>query len=619
VSPAVKKRTNRTPKKRPSKVDQREMQALAKDVDAAKFVLDLLGRSDIDVTESVVSGEVVRTIEGASTVTLTVRDSERALISDTTGRGAVNARSALTDSEGELRTVDVQLDGLWFRLTKLSKSGNDLTLTLEDRAVARLRSKKGPRKARSRAKVTRAQYILSLVRSLKGGRIPVKIHALRKKQPIKGRSRKDRKDKRDEDRRAGFDEGEKVEGVNAKQLRRIETCMEEVESISGVTERVLLAMLVAGFGETEWGENLGSRGTTFQTTQLRESQLASQARHFMIGGKGFLEGGAIKYARDNPKASIGQIASKVEISDAGASHYDKHRGRARRVLKAWGGAGGSSTSFKRYEYKVNKGETYWDAIQRMAGEVHWRAFMSGKTFRYISEEELFRSRARYRINEDDPSIQDISWDWDYRKKVAKLSVACRLGAWEAPPGTVIVVEEQGPASGRWLVETVTRDLFSPAATITLKKPMGELPEPRPEEAGGDDSSSTDLYDICKRFSGPYKYGGGHGPQLSSIDFSDGLDCSSSTSKALKEAGLFSASVSWVSGQFASSYGKAGKGKEFTVWANSGHVYIEFHGEHDGWRFDTSARSDDKPDERGPRLRKGRRSSAGFTARHRGEG
>lgn len=54
-----------------------------------------------------------------------------------------------------------------------------------------------------------------------------------------------------------------------------------------------------------------------------------------------------------------------------------------------------------------------------------------------------------------------------------------------------------------------------------------------------------------------------------------LDCSSSTSWVLHRAGMFPHRDSWVSGQFASSWGQPGEGKKMTVWAHSGHVYIEF--------------------------------------------
>jgi hypothetical protein len=74
---------------------------------------------------------------------------------------------------------------------------------------------------------------------------------------------------------------------------------------------------------------------------------------------------------------------------------------------------------------------------------------------------------------------------------------------------------------------------------------------------------------------PYKWGGGHGRFLD-----NGYDCSGSVSFALYAAGL-------IGGPEVASglmhWGKPGKGKWITVYANAGHTYMEVA----GIRFDTS--------------------------------
>ncbi len=467
-----------------------ELAGLSDDVEIARFLLDVLGKADdFDIADSIIAGEVTRTIQGASQVTITVHDKERKILQS----------GILQDSDGELRAVDVRLDGMDFRVVAINKQTDDLVLTFEDVDVARLRAKMGPRKAASRAKVTRAQYVLTLVRSVKARRIPVVIHELKKKQPIAApnesqtrrlKKAKDRDAERDATRGSGFDSNTKIQGVTKGQLENIAVFLEESELLSA-PERAQLAGLVAGFGESNWSKAAknGNHVGVFQSNQIPASDLRGQSHYFLIGGRSFRAGGAIKAAKDNPNWTVGRIASHVEISDASGAHYDKHRGTARKVLDAWSGGSGSATSsranstyYKRYEFKVEKKENYWDAIQRLAKQVEWRAFMSGGTFYFISETDLFKSRGRYRFSELSDGIVNIDFSQDVRKKIDKATVTARIHRWAVPPGTVVIIDDLGTGSGRWLVETIRRNLFSAEATIELKKPTLKRKEPRSEIA-----------------------------------------------------------------------------------------------------------------------------------------
>jgi peptidoglycan hydrolase-like protein with peptidoglycan-binding domain len=97
---------------------------------------------------------------------------------------------------------------------------------------------------------------------------------------------------------------------------------------------------------------------------------------------------------------------------------------------------------------------------------------------------------------------------------------------------------------------------------------------------------------------PYRYGGGHG------SFNDsGYDCSGSVSYALHGGGLLRSPLDSTGFM---SYGRPGRGRHITIYANAGHAYMVV----DGRRFDTSARS-----ETGSRWTRTMRSSAGYVARH----
>ena len=116
---------------------------------------------------------------------------------------------------------------------------------------------------------------------------------------------------------------------------------------------------------------------------------------------------------------------------------------------------------------------------------------------------------------------------------------------------------------------------------------------------------------------PYVYGGGHdiyekGVSASRVDLDKGYDCSGTVSFALFGGRFLKSPLD--SGSFL-KWGRKGKGRWITVYTNPGHAYVVIG----GLRLDTSGGDRLAPEEarsgRGPRWRKYRRSSAGFTARH----
>jgi hypothetical protein len=72
----------------------------------------------------------------------------------------------------------------------------------------------------------------------------------------------------------------------------------------------------------------------------------------------------------------------------------------------------------------------------------------------------------------------------------------------------------------------------------------------------------------------YLYGGAHGTPLNELEAA--YDCSSSTSYALHGAGIFTPNYAYVSGQFE-TWGKPGPGQWISIYANSGHVFMEVAG------------------------------------------
>jgi hypothetical protein len=154
---------------------------------------------DLDFKGAVESIKIDRTIEGASTVTVILRDPNGRIFSRQANRvrgslkGKYKKRPKDVDEAWEPidipnligRAVELELDNVIFRLTKVSydHKAEQLTLLFEDRIVYWLRKKRGQKHA-SRSQVTRAEFILALLREVKEEKVPFICPALHDKQKI---------------------------------------------------------------------------------------------------------------------------------------------------------------------------------------------------------------------------------------------------------------------------------------------------------------------------------------------------------------------------------------------------------------------------------------------------
>src|SRR5436190_8961520 len=162
------------------KPEEIQQELMGDDLDLEKMVVYLKSKILFDTTDRIIDVQVERSIDAASTITVTLNDYDRTILRS----GALNAR------------LDVKLDGMWFRLVKVSRSAGSDTLELqfEQREIAILRSypKQGAKhngvRFVHRDKVTRAQFILSLIREVKELDIPVVMPHLRQAQVIEKES-----------------------------------------------------------------------------------------------------------------------------------------------------------------------------------------------------------------------------------------------------------------------------------------------------------------------------------------------------------------------------------------------------------------------------------------------
>lgn len=283
------------------------------------------------------------------------------------------------------------------------------------------------------------------------------------------------------------------------QQRNMEQVISTASAAPGASKRAILACLAAVITETA-GRNLPyGPGDAEGILQVLKSMhpdvdpmnIDQCVTKFMT--KGFTgAGSAIAVARQNPQMSIGVLAQTIQAS-AYPDGYKPWVKEARAWYEAFSGGflpSGNQEYTKQFQYYRDKNESNWDCIQRLAGDVQWRAFFVGKAMYFMSETLLFQRRVRYTLKKGDPSVIELEYDMDWGKPVNEVTLTVTLERWGAPPGAVIMIAGWGPPDGRWLITDVERDWFSPIATVTLKQPQQPLVEKREDKVSYTSGGNT---------------------------------------------------------------------------------------------------------------------------------
>lgn len=413
-----------------------------------------------------------RTIDGSSTVTLTLHDVERRLY-----RSGILAKG-----------TQLTINGLRFVLVRPEKSGDSFSLVFEDATIWRLRQITKRRKATRTAKLTRAQFILAALRAELKPMPAVFIPELDRKLPVKA-----------------------TEGGGSAQ---------PYEFTLG---RAAQQETTAGAGET------AASGEALPATPAADA------------------------------AGIPAVGGDAEASGDAANPAEP---------------GG--------------GDDWWTGIQRLAEEIQWRAFVVGGVFYLASDAALMRHARRWIISEATRGVDSIDWSIDEGIAASTATVHAQAERWAAPPGSVVSVRNEGPASGLWIVQSIRRPLSSVQTEITLVRPREELPEPAAQtvqSAPVGVSLGADVPEAVQRCwqraaeiaakGQPYAWGGGHG----SLNSPGPFDCSGFVSNVLGAGGLISSTMSTAG---LISWGEAGMGQFMTVWvketgvARESHTFIQWH-------------------------------------------
>jgi hypothetical protein len=623
--------------------------ATTSDVDVGAVMLQVAGNKlgRLRVDQRLTDGRLERTMDGASTLTLTVDDTDRALLA-----------AGVFDKQ-----IDLQLLGEWWRLVQVAKQGDTLTLTFEDRAVAYLRQNTKPRKA-ARSKMTRAQFALSLVREVKaGGGIKFVCPDLTVKQPIGTSSQKvtaAAKAAPAGGQGIAADAKVTVKHVPAtsEQRKNAERALDVAASVNA-GPRATLALIQActqessirnlSYGDASSTGILQVLASTGQSMGIDPRDVEACCNAFLT--RGFWgKGSAITLAAKNPSWSTGQVAQYTQGS-AYPHAYDQWQTEAQKWLDAYGGvAGGGGGSFSTtttVPYQFQRGgtagaaEDSWTCLQRLASEVGWRCFIVEGACYFVSETTLATAKPRATLSELTLGVDTIDFDVDNGKATSEATVTARIVRLGFPPGSVVVLDDVGPANGRWLVHTVARGVFDAQGTITLKRVTEPLPEPAASTTttstgssqlgfGGAAGLGTATPDVDRAYQAakaidakryPYVWGGGHAhcgtpDRGTGRDPGIGFDCSGSTCAVLATAGMgyTLGGPADVSGTIAARWGAAGEGQYLTVWANAIHVWMEFKTSAGDQHFGTGDWGSDTGTG-GPAFQARMHTKDGFTPRH----
>lgn len=506
-----------------------QLQGMSSEIDLATFNLQMRTKAGINIVEAISDAEIDRTIEGASTLTVTVQDDNQRTI----------------QLSGKLgRKVDVEIDGLFFTLVGVTKTGRVLNLKFEEREINVLRYY-GKYLQRSRDNVTRAQFVLLMLKEVKEIPLRYVIPELTKKQAIsdiqpnqilvnaQGTPLVKKDTSVDQTQRppgifAPAAGGLTVKGQPAtvEQLTNANTIL-QTGTRMGARRKVLVCSIMTAIDESTIHNLTGGDRDSVGIFQQRASQGWPATRDIPTDAAAFFQR-AIQYDAVQPTLSYNDLCQAVQHSGTPTA-YGQYQAEAEAFVNNFGVSGGDNSDvtvaatnnnqqptaqipksdvstgyfFTRGNISTDTSgqtlltkENSWQCITRLASEVNWRAFCVSGAIYFISDEDLFASAPFMNISEDDEGIDTIDYDFDEGKRVATVTVTCHLARWSAPPGSTVQIHSMGPIlDGKWLVNEVSRSLYQSEATITLKKPQPVLPEPTTGSAGTSGNATAAIGDV----------------------------------------------------------------------------------------------------------------------------
>jgi hypothetical protein len=465
--------------------------------------------------------QIESTLEGAPTVTITLRDPDGLVFARRLGHARKRKRSrragpvqvdegwdAILPPDVLGRPMQVDLDGVTYQLVKATyaRGSGELGLTFEHELVYLLKRHRGPKRA-PRSKSTRAQFILALVREVapevRRRQYRFVCPELNVRQPIdKGQRQRTPGTARTTATSSGGAGGSSLDRVYPKHAageHGVRFTPEQVRACAaagGFWGQELTAMEQIAHGESDYHPGVVSSDQGFGLWQMTPRVWGAEAKGWLVelGGMRALTNPIVnaKLAHrlyvDAGKTFSPWYGTRYLTVGAGPGNGKPSRASCRELGETVSSGGlneGTSSSrtvteTKSYQFKREAKESSWAAIQRLAGEVKWHAYLVGNSLYYASEEALYGRRPRYEIGPDHDAVVDLSYDVDWGKTVSEASLTVALARWDAPPGSVVRLEGFGPPDGRWLIASTSRDYFAPTAEVKLIQPAKAALEPAAE-------------------------------------------------------------------------------------------------------------------------------------------
>ncbi len=461
--------------------------------DADPDVLTFVNRRG-EIKVPIATAKLERTIEGASSLTVTIHDPALSFL---------NCEAIQGQKHGHLESYVVLEDQVFAIAGIHLLKGHIVEVVLEDESVYRLRQNKKAL-TMSRGKATRAQFIKHMFAE---SGVPLNSPELDKKQPIESVKEAETRAQKNKKHKPGIASHAKLtvkqKPADAEQRQNIETALEVAVS-HGAGELATIALIEAIIQESECKNTHSGDGTSTGILQLLSSTAAGlhvdpldvQACCALFLTTGFYgKGGAIALAKAHPTWTPGEVAQAVQGS-AFPDAYQVWVKEATAMVNAFTGEGAAGlqeakTFVKEYQYERKSGEDSWAAARRLAEEVGWYLFIVDGEGHFYSGEYLKKSMPLMLVA---PGADGLKGNPTFGYMTShsyedSVTVECDASKWGSPPGSIAELEGYGPVDGRWITTTIARDAMKSSTTvITLGR--GKLPKKEPAHEVGRRPTST---------------------------------------------------------------------------------------------------------------------------------